>query len=76
MKMPEHPNLIGINTTIKSTMQDSLKERNKTQPINIPENNIIPTKNPLNSHENTNKNLPTRWDIKSKNSKIMMMVHL
>ena len=36
MQTLAYPNLMDINTTIKGTMQELLKEHNKTQQINIP----------------------------------------
>ena len=41
MQAPAYPNLMDINSTIKGTMQELLKEHNKTQQINIPQQSTI-----------------------------------
>ena len=53
MHTPAYPNLMDINSTIKGTMQDLLKEQNKTQQINIPQQSTI--NNLLNRFENRNQ---------------------
>ena len=45
MNVPAYPNLMDINSTIKGTMQELLKEHNETQQINIPQQSTI--NNPL-----------------------------
>ena len=49
MHAPAYPNLMDINSTIKGIMQELLKEHNKTQQINIPQQPTI--NNPLNIFE-------------------------
>ena len=61
MHAPAYPNLMDINSTIKGTMQDLLKEHNKTQQINIPQQSTI--NNPLNRFENRNQQTYPLGDI-------------
>ena len=50
MQAPAYPNLMDINSTIKGTMQELLKEHHQQIPINKP---VPPVNNPLNRFENT-----------------------
>ena len=61
MQAPSYPNLMDINSTIKGTMQELLKEHNKTQQINIPQQSTI--NNPLNRFENTHQQTYPLGDI-------------
>ena len=60
MQPPAYPNLMDINTTIKGTMQELLKDIHKPEPK--PTNNV-----PLNNFENTNRNVSTLYKIAEKN---------
>ena len=61
MQAPSYSNLMDINSTIKGTMQELLKEHNKTQQINIPQQSTI--NNPLNRFENRNQQTYPLGDI-------------
>ena len=52
MQAPAYPNLTDINSTIKGTMQELLKEHHQQIPINKP---VPPANNPLNRFENTHQ---------------------
>ena len=55
MQAPAYPNLTDINSTIKGTKQELLKEHHQQIPTNIPQQPTI--NNPLNRFENTSTNL-------------------
>ena len=60
MHAPSYPNLMDINSTIKGTMQELLKEHHQQIPINKP---IPPANNPLNRFENTHQQTYPLGDI-------------
>ena len=60
MQAPAYPNLMDINSTIKGTMQELLKEHHQQIPINKP---VPPANNPLNRFENTHQQTYPLGDI-------------
>ena len=60
MQAPAYPNLTYINSTIKGTMQELLKEHHQQIPINKP---VPPANNPLNRFENTHQQTYPLGDI-------------
>ena len=60
MQLPAYPNLTDINSTIKGTMQELLKEHHQQIPINKP---VPPANNPLNRFENTHQQTYPLSDI-------------
>ena len=60
MQAPAYPNLTDINSTIKGTMQELLKEHHQQIPINKP---VPPANNPLNRFENTHQQTYPLGDI-------------
>ena len=61
MQSPTYPNLMDINSTIKGTMQDLLKDIHKAEPKPIVNNS------PLNNFENRNRNVSTLSQIANEN---------
>ena len=52
MQAPAYPNLTDINTAVRGTMQELLKEHHQQIPINIP---VPLANNPLNRFGNRNQ---------------------
>ena len=67
MQAPAYPNLMDINSTIKGTMQELLKEHHQQIPINIPQQPTI--NNPLNRFENRNQQTYPLGDILDESKK-------
>ena len=57
MQAPAYPNLMDINTTVKGTMQELLKDIHKSEPKAIVNNQ------PLHNFENRNRNVSTLSQI-------------
>ena len=79
MQAPAYPTLMDINSTIKGTMQELLKEHHQQIPLNRP---VPPANNPLNRFENRNQQTCPLGDILDESKKnleihlkVMMMVH-